>query len=390
MSVAILYYCPEYEVLYYLIDNQYYTAESLSPITLKDELELIELVEVDSNGYITCNYQNKLLNGKITNVGKRFPSSKPIFIKTTTGWTILSNTILDSGVFNSIYGIGANKTFDGYIEYMSDIHLFNLPDLNSSLNKLKLPEFNLLLFHQLILLQRNKIPLFDILLVADTNGSLIRFDQNQPVLKDIIYKFIINPTKIVKIKNTSNYSQYRDLGILTDVTFRVGNTQIKAHKIILANVSDYFMQLFIGSFRESNQDIITINETNPKAFEVLIKAIYEGDCSNLNWDILLEVVILIQRYQITKFNIKNLLKKVEIPSSSFIKLIETINSLYDEITPDLVDIVASKIKTEIDLSSLSTEFIKALLTSSHYLPVNSSVTRNILTNLKDKGIDITL
>jgi len=284
--------------------------------------------------------------------------------------------------FNSICVFGSSNTFDGYIEYTNDIYCLNIPNLKSGpiYDKLDLPEFNLLLFNQLFSIQRNKSPLFDQLITINRDGLLLKLNEFQQSSKELIHSYIIKPTESLKVKNQSKYYQYLTHDILTDIAFEVDGTYIKAHKIILAEVSDYFHRLFTSPFRESNQSIIILNETSPKAFRALITVIYGGDCSNLKWDLLLEVAILIQRYQITKFNIKDLLKEVKIPSTGFIKLIETINSLYDEITPDLIDLIASKIKTEVDLSSLSIEFIKEILNSSQYQPVNVTVTTKMLNN----------
>jgi len=214
--------------------------------------------------------------------------------------------------------------------------------------------------------------------------SIKRLTNHQEIIKKRLSTYIITPPKSSKVKNLFKYYQYLNDDLLTDITFRIEDTQIKAHKIILAEASDYFHHLFISPFRESNQDIIDIYETTPKVFKTLINIIYGEDILNLNWGLLLEVIILIERYQITKFNSKDLLKKVEIPPEGFIKLIEIINSLYH----DVIDIIASKIKYEVDLSSLSNEFIVEILTSTRYHPINLEVTTNMLNHLKNKGIVI--
>jgi len=399
MSVAILYYCPEYRSLYYLINDHYYAAESLDKVTLKDKLELIEVMEVDSNGYVTGGHMSQSQNGKITNLGKRVLLTQAVFIKTTTGWVVLNNSETKVAglncVFNTICVMGSTNTFDGTIEYISDIHYLNIPNLNTispglSYDKLQLPEFNLLLFNQLLSIQRNKLSLFEQLISADRDGVLIKINEHRQTVKDLLSTYVVDSTKIITVKNRANYLHYLDEEILTDIIFMVNEVPIKAHKIILAEASEYFRRLFTSSFRERNQDIITINDISIRAFIALIRVIYGEDIWNLHWDLILEVVILIQRYQVTKFNIKELLTKVEIPPEGFIKLIETINSLYDEITPDVIGIIASKIKNEVDLSTLSNEFINEILTSSQYQPVNLEVTTNMLNHLKIKGIEITI
>ena len=403
MSKATLYYSYEDRGLYYYIDEHYYNADSLKKISLRDELELTQLLQINNEDRCICEHLRILHeDGTISGTEEYLPLSQPVFVKSTTGWAIFI-TNKDSPIINAMRAISLNEVFNGIIEHKSDIQFINVPDLKlGSINKntsyvpLKLPEFNFLLYTQLMKTQQEKVPLFENLMYLVIDGQLIKntdYHERQAV-KKVLATSLFRPSKTIKVKNPSSYCQYRDQGILTDVTFIVTDdlvkSEIKAHKIILAAASDYFNRLFTSTFKESTQSIITINNTNPQAFELLIKALYGENIYNAEVSILLSTIKLIEQYQITKLDSKSLLNNIEIPANDFFDFVKTVTFIYPEMDADIIDIIASKIKTSIDLSRLSTEFIKLILTSSHYLPLNSDVTRNILTNLKDKGINITL
>ena len=74
---------------------------------------------------------------------------------------------------------------------------------------------------------------------------------------------------------------------LCDVTISVGQKKIRAHKLVLAASSPYFMSMFRGGFHESNQSEVTIGRdvVDEEAMETLIDFCYtnniEVDKSNM-------------------------------------------------------------------------------------------------------------
>jgi hypothetical protein len=61
-------------------------------------------------------------------------------------------------------------------------------------------------------------------------------------------------------------------GYLSDVTFKLGETSIAAHKLILSYASPVFDTMFNGSLPE--QDEVTVTDVYPDAFRVLLQYLY--------------------------------------------------------------------------------------------------------------------
>ena len=52
---------------------------------------------------------------------------------------------------------------------------------------------------------------------------------------------------------------------LCDVTLKIAETEIKAHRVVLAAVSPYFNAMFTGDHKESRQNVIQLNGLDPSA-----------------------------------------------------------------------------------------------------------------------------
>lgn len=64
---------------------------------------------------------------------------------------------------------------------------------------------------------------------------------------------------------------------LSDVTFKCKNSNIKAHTLILASGSPVLAAMFQHNFKESQEKIVLIKDTNPIVFEELLCYIYTGN-----------------------------------------------------------------------------------------------------------------
>lgn len=84
----------------------------------------------------------------------------------------------------------------------------------------------------------------------------------------------------------------------SDISFRIENEVIHAHKVILAACSNYFRALLFGGMKESQQPQIDIIGTNVGAFKSLLKYIYTGKLSlaSLKEDAILEILGLAHQY----------------------------------------------------------------------------------------------
>ena len=62
--------------------------------------------------------------------------------------------------------------------------------------------------------------------------------------------------------------------MLCDVTLVSGNVEIPAHKVVLANTTDYFHAMFTGGFKEKENSRITIEDVKPDIITLLVEYSY--------------------------------------------------------------------------------------------------------------------
>ncbi|CAH1390251.1 unnamed protein product [Nezara viridula] len=130
----------------------------------------------------------------------------------------------------------------------------------------------------------------------------------------------------------------------SDVSFKVDNETIHAHKVVLAACSDYFRALLYGGMKESQQSEIEIIGTNVNAFKSLLKYIYTGklSLSSLKEDAILDILGLAHQYgfiQLEKAICDYLVKSITN---------ENVFSIYDAARLYQLDIVIETCKKFID------------------------------------------
>lgn len=92
-------------------------------------------------------------------------------------------------------------------------------------------------------------------------------NNNKITLRISKFALMGNDDKIIPNDILTNL--YSDM-LYSDITFRCGNVDVKAHKCILCNVSDVFLKIL-----EKTSHIVC--DQNHKAFETIIKFIYTGE-----------------------------------------------------------------------------------------------------------------
>ena len=64
---------------------------------------------------------------------------------------------------------------------------------------------------------------------------------------------------------------------LCDVVLKAANTEIRAHRVVLASSSPYFFAMFTGELSESRQEVVTLREIDSQALELLVEFVYTSE-----------------------------------------------------------------------------------------------------------------
>ncbi len=83
-----------------------------------------------------------------------------------------------------------------------------------------------------------------------------------------------NSQRLTTISIIEGLAQQWQQGELCDIKLQVDGQSISAHKNVLAAASKYFRSMFIGSFKESKLNEVTLKGITYTALETIITAIY--------------------------------------------------------------------------------------------------------------------
>ena len=188
---------------------------------------------------------------------------------------------------------------------------------------------------------------------------------------------------------TAELSRMREREILTDVVFQVGPRRIPAHKVIVAGSSDYFQGLFTTTMREAGQSTVTIRDVSPQIFEQFIQSIYGQPIEITDWRTGLEFYRLTRLYLVRQ-EILPQLSQLEVPQEDFVEFSRQVLEQNPELTQEIIDLIASQLRYNVDLSDFSDEFIGALLASPSYFQDDPRTTYQIIDRLVKAGRDSNL
>ena len=87
----------------------------------------------------------------------------------------------------------------------------------------------------------------------------------------------------------------------TDITFKLSDGKIDAHKMILAAVSPVFEKMFYGDFKEGKSSEISLPSDNYKVMKILIDCVYNGKCEMSSVDDILPLLEVVDVIKSIKF-----------------------------------------------------------------------------------------
>ena len=101
-------------------------------------------------------------------------------------------------------------------------------------------------------------------------------------------------------KLTLNQISCSSFFLSTDVTLKLSDGNIDAHRTILAAVSPVFERMFFGEFKEGKSMTVDLPKDSHKIMSLLINFVYQGSCELENLDDIFPLLEVVDRYQINK------------------------------------------------------------------------------------------
>ena len=154
-------------------------------------------------------------------------------------------------------------------------------------------------------------------------------------------------------KSFSGLNELRKAGFFCDVTLVAGESELQAHRVVLASSSPYFNAMFTTKMVESLMDTVRLQEMNFTALECVINCLYgqELRLTNSNVNDVLSVSSLLQVDPVTEACEIFLLTKLH-PSNCI-----TVRSIADKFScPKLLQAAESFIEKNFVDVSVSEEF----------------------------------
>ena len=102
--------------------------------------------------------------------------------------------------------------------------------------------------------------------MVNRSKSIARYSQKDQDLSSIEFT---NTTLDSKVR--AGMEEMRLAGILCDVTLVAGNVDIQAHKLVLANTSQYFYSMFTGGLKETDSSRIVMKGLDIQTLTSLVE-----------------------------------------------------------------------------------------------------------------------
>jgi hypothetical protein len=137
------------------------------------------------------------------------------------------------------------------------------------------------------------------------------------------------------------------------------------YKKRLANVSSYFHRLFFGGFKESSMAQIVVSDVDYESFENFLSFIDGGDYTADP-----ALLSLISKYDVRIMDEHKLHKMIDVTPDLFQQYVEVILQEYPDLPQKVIDIIASKVPKDTDLSWLDPTVRERIVWSKNYLYFN--------------------
>ena len=148
-----------------------------------------------------------------------------------------------------------------------------------------------------------------------------------------IFHYIVHSSEDFQNKLTLNQISLNTFSPPADVTLKLSDGSIAAHRMILAAVSPVFEKMFYGDFKDGKSTITDLPADNCKVFKLLIDFIYNGSCKMDCMDDTLPLLEVMDRYQLNKGAFYHMCGKVvlaNVDSSNYLTLLPKFVAVLNE------------------------------------------------------------
>ena len=119
----------------------------------------------------------------------------------------------------------------------------------------------------------------------------------------------------------------------TDVTLKLSDGSIDAHRMILAAVSPVFEKMLYGDFKEGKSSEVALPNDSYNIMKLLIDFVYNGKCKVNNLDDFFPLFEVIDRYQMNKIPFQQMVDEAvltKLDSSNYLTLLPKFASVMSE------------------------------------------------------------
>ncbi len=187
-------------------------------------------------------------------------------------------------------------------------------------------------------------------------GDINLNDQIRVLIDDVINPRMLSLNAHMpkyEIKLQHDFTKLYSSGLLSDVEILIDNQSYKVHKAILSGFSDYFLIYFTRHYPLETS--IRIDNIDPNLFKNLLDIIY-GLPVEIDGLRTLELIKLMEYFNIKGINIDEIVEGVHIDPSEFDQYINLLSEIYpDGFTDEVVSYIRWQVNMETDLSKLPPE-----------------------------------
>lgn len=157
-------------------------------------------------------------------------------------------------------------------------------------------------------------------------------------------------------------------GAYSDFKIRVGSLELRVHRIVLAAASEYFEGLFQSQGREAQEGCLVVTEADPHLFRQLIESVYGEHLliSSFQDQVALLKMLKFYRFYTPMDRLRRFLSSMEVPADGMNEYISLLEYMFDELTPDTIELIVKQIRPSSQLVDLSDQLLHLILGSKQF------------------------